>query len=71
MNKAHKQLPEECIYYDELTIKHIAKGLVSALDALHELNIVHRDIKPQNVLIDELGSPRLTDFGKSRQLSSS
>jgi [calcium/calmodulin-dependent protein kinase] kinase len=70
VNKAHKQLPEECTHYDELTIKHIAKGLVSALEALHELNIVHRDIKPQNVLIDELGSPRLTDFGKSRQLSS-
>lgn len=44
--------------------------MVQALKYLHqECNIVHRDIKPQNILIDELGIPMLVDFGKSRLLT--
>ncbi|MFT3864786.1 MAG: protein kinase [Solirubrobacterales bacterium] len=42
----------------------IARGLTVA----HARNLVHRDIKPQNVMIDAEGRAKLTDFGISRQV---
>jgi tetratricopeptide (TPR) repeat protein len=41
----------------------LARQLLGALDHIHAAGIVHRDVKPQNVLIDADGSAKLIDFG--------
>ncbi len=41
-----------------------------AIHAAHQRSILHRDIKPRNILIDEEGEPHVTDFGLAKQLES-
>jgi len=45
--------------------KQVCEGLVEA----HRLGVIHRDLKPQNIMIDRDGNARIMDFGIARSLS--
>ncbi|CAM9284283.1 unnamed protein product [Ectocarpus sp. 13 AM-2016] len=54
----------------EAQVQKIAKQLVQALHYLHSNRVIHRDMKPQNILVGAHGRVKLCDFGFARAMSS-
>ena len=55
--------------YELFAASQILDQLASALDFAHRSNVIHRDIKPGNVLLDEDGNAYLADFGIAKDLT--
>ena len=55
-------------YYSEEELIYIIRQLVDALYYLQEMNIAHRDIKPQNILIFDHKVFKLADFGEAKEV---
>jgi serine/threonine protein kinase len=51
----------------EVIAKNYLAEVLLALDDLHKKNIIYRDLKPDNIVIDNEGHVRLTDFGLSKE----
>ena len=52
----------------ETMLSRVGADVASGLAHAHERGIIHRDVKPGNILLDERGSPKLADFGIARAL---
>ena len=53
----------------EKMVKKILPQILDALQAVHNMNIWHLDLKPANILLDKAGNIKLIDFGASKQLN--
>lgn len=49
--------------------RRIEERLKYCLTVMHSFGLIHKDIKPQNILLDELDTPVLADFGISTAVS--
>ncbi|QLG70646.1 hypothetical protein HG535_0A05870 [Zygotorulaspora mrakii] len=65
LDAVYKNLIERGGRISEKVLGKIAEAVLRGLSYLHERKIIHRDIKPQNILLNDKGQVKLCDFGVS------
>jgi tRNA A-37 threonylcarbamoyl transferase component Bud32 len=64
--KSLRQLLTEWGMFSEDYVLRVARETAMALDHAYQRDVIHRDIKPGNILIDEVGRVKLTDMGLAK-----
>lgn len=51
-------------------VRHYALGLIKGIAYMHSINVIHRDVKPENVLVGRQGAVKICDLGFARSIPS-
>lgn len=62
-------IDNERLYCDEARIANLFREISLGLSYIHCAKIIHRDFKPENILLDPKGHPKISDFGLATTIS--
>ena len=68
LHKLIQERKKNNTYFPEAEVIKLGKDICSALSVCEKHNIIHRDIKPQNIMISSIGDYKLGDFGTAKEI---